>query len=116
MLRERNGVSVRQKRAIAASQKQGIRVPQAGSILPVHSFLSPQLDRLIPTATGEGLPIGTKGHTGNSACMPFEGAQCLTVCQVPQLDRPVRTATGEGLPIRTKGHTQNVVGMPSDRE
>ena len=25
----------------------------------------PQLDGLVPTARGQGLPIGTEGHTGN---------------------------------------------------
>ncbi len=33
-------------------KKQWVLVPQAASILPVHSFLSPNLDRRLITATG----------------------------------------------------------------
>ena len=64
----------RQRRAIAPSSKQGVLVRKAGSILPVHSFLSPQLDRAIITATGYRLTIGTKGYTPHVVCMPSEGA------------------------------------------
>ena len=37
----------------------------------------PQLDGLIPTATGKGLPIGTDSDTPNGGFVPCEGADTV---------------------------------------
>jgi hypothetical protein len=71
----------------ASSPRLSALVPQAGCSSSVPSFLPPNLDRAIPTATREELAIGTKGHTVNGGCMPSQGAQCFSGSNVPQLDR-----------------------------
>jgi hypothetical protein len=71
----------------------------------VSGLQVPQLDGLIHTTTGKGLPIGTDGYTinvMNVAFMSCEGAQEVTCLQVPQLNCNT-TTTGKGLPIGTDG-------------
>ena len=55
----------------------------AGCLYYRKSFLFPQLDGLIPTATGKHLPIGTDGYTQNLAFMSCEGMQEVACLQVP---------------------------------
>ena len=43
----------------------------------VSGLQVPQLDGLITTATGKGLPIGTDGDTSNGAFMSGEGANTM---------------------------------------
>jgi hypothetical protein len=88
--------------------------PRAGLLYHSKSFLFPQLDRLIVTATGKGLSIRTDGDTPNSAFMPCEAAQEVSGLQVPQLDGMIPTATGKDLTIRTHGDTPNDFFMPCE--
>src|SRR5579864_4487681 len=79
-------------------------------VVSMRSLLSPNLDRLITTATSKGLAIGAKGHSEKIFCMLREGAHFLAACHVPQLDRfiPIRaTDTGEGPAIGTNRNTHN---------
>ena len=65
---------------------------QGSDLLPVGHI--PQSDRLIPTATGQGLPIWRIRHRRDRMRMALQGSDLLPVGHIPQPDRLVQIATG----------------------
>jgi len=62
----------------------------------------PQLDRVVPTATGKTLSIWAEG---NKLALNVQiGCATVSSAQIPQLDCLVLTATGKGLPVKVESN------------
>ena len=68
---------------------------------------TPQANDIVPTATGQDLPIRTERHAEHSAHMAFQGAPYFTCGQAPQMHGAVIASAGQDLAIRTEGHAQD---------
>ena len=78
-----------------------------------YGEFSPELNRPIFAATGQGIPIRTIGKAPDLAPMTAEGIDCLSVVEIPKFDGGIAATTGQESPIRAEANGIDGVGMAS---
>src|ERR1019366_5273065 len=76
----------------------------------------PHLGRFIAAAGDKSLAVRGKGHGGDTAIVPLDCPQFLTVNRIPQSDRRILAGGGNLVSIWREGHRDTFSAVALERE